>query len=97
MSVYYNVLVSTLCCLNSTTLDVPQFSYIDVFLEILIDGTLYARGYLIWAMSWENLFMPYANNKGADQPAHLHSLISTFVVHYIDCMCVLAKTEISRL
>ena len=23
-----------------------------------------------WALSWENLFMPYANNKGADQPAH---------------------------
>ena len=21
----------------------------------------------IWATSWENLFMPYANNKGADQ------------------------------
>ena len=25
----------------------------------------------IWAKSWENLFLPYANNKGADQPAHL--------------------------
>ena len=24
---------------------------------------------------------PYANNKGADQPAHPRSLISTFVVH----------------
>ena len=24
--------------------------------------------------------MPYANNKGADQPAHSHILISTFVV-----------------
>ena len=23
-----------------------------------------------WATSWENLFMQYANNKGADQPAH---------------------------
>ena len=28
--------------------------------------------------------MPYANNKGADQPAHLHSLISTFVVRCLD-------------
>ena len=27
-----------------------------------------------------NLFMPYANNKSADQPAPMHSLISTFVV-----------------
>ena len=33
----------------------------------------------IWAMSWENLFMPYANNKGADQSAHLRSPISAFV------------------
>ena len=28
--------------------------------------------------------LPYANNKGADQPAHLHSLISAFVVHCLD-------------
>ena len=34
-----------------------------------------------WAMSWENLFSPYANNiKGADQPAHLRSLIYTFCI-----------------
>ena len=33
-----------------------------------------------WAKSWENLFMPYATNKVADQPAHPRSLISTFVV-----------------
>ena len=35
-------------------------------------------------MSWENLFMQYANKKGADQPAHQRSLISTFVVHCLD-------------
>ena len=35
---------------------------------------------LNWATSWENLYMPYANNTDADQPAHLCSLISTFVV-----------------
>ena len=28
--------------------------------------------------------MPHANNKGADQPAHLHSLISAFVVRCLD-------------
>ena len=28
--------------------------------------------------------MPYANNKGADQPAHPRILISTFVVRYLD-------------
>ena len=38
----------------------------------------------IWALLWQNLFMPYANNKGADQPAHPRSLISPFVVRYFD-------------
>ena len=34
---------------------------------------------------------PCANNKGADQPVHARSLISTFVVHCLDSMiCTLA-------
>ena len=37
-----------------------------------------------WAMSWENLFLPYANNKDADQPAQPRSLISTVVIHCWD-------------
>ena len=45
----------------------------------------------IWATSCENLFMPYANNKGADQPAHLHSLISAFVVHSLDSIIPLVS------
>ena len=41
--------------------------------------------------------MPYANNKGADQPAHPRSLISTFVVRCLDSMiCVLAISKVSR-
>ena len=28
--------------------------------------------------------MPYKDNKGADQPAHPRSLISTFIVHSLD-------------
>ena len=49
--------------------------------------------YLIWATSWEILFMPYANNKGADEPApvHLRSLISTFVVHCLDSIISLVS------
>ena len=35
--------------------------------------------------------MPYANNKGADQPAHPRSLISTFVVHCLDSMIPLVS------
>ena len=32
-----------------------------------------------WVTSWENLILPYANNKSADQPAHPGSLIRAFV------------------
>ena len=28
--------------------------------------------------------LPYANSKGADRPAHPRSLISTFIVRYLD-------------
>ena len=34
---------------------------------------LYSCNYMIWATSWENLFMLYANKKGADQPAHQYN------------------------
>ena len=41
--------------------------------------------------------MSYANNKGADQPAHPHSLISAFVVRCVDSIIpLLAVGEISR-
>ena len=52
---------------------------------------------LIWATSWENLFMQYANNQGADQPAHPRSLISVFVVRCLDStILMLATPKISR-
>ena len=39
--------------------------------------------------------MPYANNKGADQPAHPRSLISTFVFRCLDSMiCILAISKV---
>ena len=42
--------------------------------------------------------MSYANNKGADQPAHPRSLISTFVVHCLGSIISLDSiAEISRL
>ena len=42
--------------------------------------------------------MSYANNKGADQPAHPHSLISAFVVHCLDSvMSLVSVTKISSL
>ena len=48
-------------------------------------------------ISTKNMFMPYANNKGADQPAHPGSLISAFVVRCLDSIIpLLAIAEISR-
>ena len=42
--------------------------------------------------------MPYANNKGTDQPAHPRSLISAFVVRCLDSIKpLLAIAEISSL
>ena len=42
--------------------------------------------------------MPYANNKGADQPAHPHTLISTFVVCCLDSIIPLVSiSDISSL
>ena len=32
----------------------------------------------------ENLFSVFANNKGADQPAHPHSLINAFAIRAIE-------------
>ena len=53
--------------------------------------------HIIWATSWENLFMPYANNKGADQPVHPHSLVSAFFIHCMDGIIpLLAIAKISR-
>ena len=47
---------------------------------------------------WENLFMPYTNNKGVGQHAHPHNLISAFVVRCLDSIIpLLAIAKISRL
>ena len=40
-------------------------------------------------------FLPYANNKGADQPAHPSSLISTFVVRCLDS--IISLVSISKI
>ena len=49
-----------------------------------------------WASTQENLICGFANNTGADQPAHLHSLISAFVIRFLESIiCQLAAGEIS--
>ena len=39
--------------------------------------------------------MPYANNKGADQPVHPRSPISNFIVHCLDC--IISLVSISKI
>ena len=37
----------------------------------------------IWALSSKTKILLHVNNKGADQPAHLSSQISIFVIHFM--------------
>ena len=62
------------------------FSHLSPVVMLKISYQSFSPPYkcFIWATSWETLFMPYANNKGADQPAHQRSLISAFVVCCLD-------------
>ena len=49
-------------------------------------------------MTWLKTFLPYVNNKGADQPAHPRSLIGTFVVRYLDSIIpILVESNVSSL
>ena len=44
-----------------------------------------ATSFVVYEPGHEKMcLMPYANNKDADQPAHLRSLISAFVVRCLD-------------
>ena len=41
---------------------------------------------IIWASTQENLSLGFANNMGADQPAHPRSLFSAFVICVLESM-----------
>ena len=66
-------------------------------LSLLTCRVTFNEGYALknvnnkWSTSWKNLLLQYANNKGADQPAHLCSLISTFVVRCLDSIIPLVS------
>ena len=51
--------------------------------------------FAICASTRENLSSGFANNTGADQPAHLRSLISAFVIRFLkSVISKLATSEI---
>ena len=61
-------------------------------------GSFLAKNITIEPGHEKMCLMSYANNKGADQPAHPRSLISAFVVRGLDSIISLASVaEISRL
>ena len=68
-------------------------------LEIILIHILYSTYCKTYEQGHEKMcLMSYANNKGADQPVHPHSLISAFVVRCLDSIISLdSRTEISRL
>ena len=71
-----------------------MFCLLFVWMKSTKTGTTIMYGLLQYyhrSHVMRNLFMPYANNKGADQPAHLHSLISTFVVRCLDSITSLVS------
>ena len=46
-----------------------------------------------WASILENLSLGFLNNKGDDQPAHLGSMMSTFVIGLLES--IISKLAIS--
>ena len=50
----------------------------------MIYSTFYNMQVYIWASTQENRATRFANNKGADQPAHPRQLISAFVISFLE-------------
>ena len=75
-----------------------RMTHYTVLLTDLLEGVRNIHvAFIIGPGHAKMCLMPYANNKGADQPAHSRSLISTFVVRCLDSMiCILAISEVSR-
>ena len=65
----------------------------------LIKNRLFYYSWIFNEPGKEKMFlMSYANNKGADQPAHPRSLISAFIVRCLDSIIYLDSiAEFSRL
>ena len=79
-----------------------KIEFMDDHISQLIDEIQKKNRFVIhvsWAMRKCVLcLMSYANNKGADQPAHLRSPISAFLVRYLDSIIYLDSiAKISRL
>ena len=60
----------------------------------MLFNTFLFRGHQIGPRREKTCLRGFANNKGADQPAHSRSLISAFVIRFLESiMCKLATGE----
>ena len=68
------------------------FHYLNFTRGLSLKETEWAAKILFhnWASTQENLSLGFANNKGTDQPAHPHSLISAFDNHVLKSISKLA-------
>ena len=87
---------------NHTLLFLKPQLYCTSFWDFYTQSRLYPGKYekhgwlLYWPGHAKTCLKPYANNKGADQPAHPRSLISTFVVRCLDSMIYMYTCYIQR-
>ena len=81
--------------LNTSANDRDILYWVSViFLKLSNEGLLYILKRIHGPGHAKMCLMSYANNKGADQPAHPHSLISTFIVRCLDSMiCILLYSK----
>ena len=54
-----------------------DFRFLSLTGVDILEALLFSEE-IIWAPSWEKLFLPYANNKGTHQPAHILPLVSVY-------------------
>ena len=78
-SIYYMMLLRG-CDIGG---ELPTFTWValEIIVHTLVEevGFYYSHRYTdILATSWQNLFMPYANNKDAVKPERLHSLFTSY-------------------
>ena len=87
--IHFLISLACLMSLNACVKFLRQF----IFAKISVSQKLLAK-----LNEPQNLFLPYANNKDADQPAHLCSLISIFVIHCLaSIISLVSLSEISSL
>ena len=90
--IHFLISLACLVSLNACVKFLRQF----IFAKISVSQKLLAK--LNEPHHVQNLFLPYANNKDADQPAHLCSLISIFVIHCLaSIISLVSLSEISSL